>query len=250
MTSGVRKRGSNSSVKRPSSWQRWHARLPDACSRRHAFENARASSAPLRQPARAFGHEQQQGQQDGRRRHLGAQHPPPSGRRVPGGVAEALDPGVGEQREEDARDDAELEERAEAPAPFRRCELRDVDRADHRRGADAQAADEAGGEELDERARQRREQPRGRVEDRAEEQHLPPPEPVAEESRGHGARDAPEDRARPGESLLRGPQREVRPEVLVGAVDDRRVVPEQEAAGGRNEGDEGERAGGCHKPGR
>ena len=74
------------------------------------------ASSLLRQPARALGHGEQQPQEHDGRDGLEAEHPPPAVRRVPGLVAQPLDHLVDEQRQEDAADDPELEERTQ-PSP-------------------------------------------------------------------------------------------------------------------------------------
>ena len=60
-------------------------------------------------------------------------------RRMPHGADQVIRK-VGEQN---ARDDVELKEADQAAAPFRRRDFRDVHGAEHRRAADAQAADKA-----------------------------------------------------------------------------------------------------------
>jgi hypothetical protein len=71
------------------------------------------------------------------------------------------------------------------------------------------------------------------------------PEAVAKESRAHGAGDATQNRAGASETFLGRRQAEVGFKVLIGAIDDRRVVAEQESADGcddRDKQDKPERA--------
>ena len=133
-----------------------------------------------------------------------AQHPPPAEGRVPSVVAAALDHLVDEQREENADDDSQLKERPQAAAPFLRRQLGDVDRADHRRGPDAQPADEPRDEERIEVRREGGEEKDGRqaVQDGAEEQHPLAAEAIAEHAREHGPRNTAQDGAGADEALL------------------------------------------------
>ena len=55
-----------------------------------------AAASLLDEPARAFGHQQQQDQPGQRRKGLGAEHPPPAGLHVPGFIAQAGDEVVDE----------------------------------------------------------------------------------------------------------------------------------------------------------
>ena len=194
---------------------------------------ARASSSLsfLDEEARRLGDEEE-GEEEREGGHGGrGEHPPPARRAAVGQRP------VHEVREQDAGDDGHLVERDEAAADRLRRDLGDVEGGEDRGDADREAADEAGGHELGERARHR-----GADGRRGEQQRRGDQDPLAAEAVGEPARErraggaAEEERARRD---LRAVRREL--QVLAqeeeGAVDDRGVEAEEQS---RDRGDRGD----------
>ena len=184
------------------------------------------------EPARRAGDAEQHVEEQERRKDGDAELPPPLE------IAEVAsgDEEVGKVGDQDADDDVDLEEADHAAAPLGGGELCDVDGAEHGGAADADAADEAEGEQgipiPGEGAADRRDE----VEDGHDAERFAAADPLAEHAGEHGAEDGADQAKEDGEA--EGVGREVKDlgELLGGSGDDSGVEAEQEAAKGPDDG--------------
>ena len=178
------------------------------------------------QPARAawdaIEHdEEEDGGEDG-----DAELPPPLGRaKVPGGDDE-----VRQIRKQDADDDVDLEGADHAAAPLGGGELCDVDRAEDRGAADADAADEAGDHEDVPVPGEGAADGGDEIEDGHDAQGLAAADLLAESAGGHSTEDGAEEADGDGEAERGRREAEDGGELLRGAGDDGGVKAEEQTA--------------------
>src|SRR5215469_10875933 len=158
--------------------------------------------ALFNEPARTFRNWNEQGQKNKCRHDFSREHPAPARRSIPGRVALLLDPLVDEEGQKNTGDNAQLKKRTQPAPPFRGRNFRDVNRADHGRNADGNPAEEARRNELRKGLRNRRKDRGKRVQERAEKQHAPSPEFVAEKTGKKSTRNT---------SVNRGSRRQTNP---------------------------------------
>jgi len=184
------------------------------------------SPFPHRNPPRALDQERAEQRERQCRQRLRAEHPAPCRVAQP---RRSYRP-VHDLRYDHSDDDVELEERAKSAPAVGRRDLRDVDRRGNGRNADADAADEAGRHQGMRPARKGAPHRRKEIEYADAEQRRLAAEPVAYPAAGHRADDgAPEGHAH-HPSVHHGRERPYGLYLLLAAVYDSRVVPEQEPA--------------------
>ena len=146
---------------------------------------------------------------------------------------------VGQQGGEDTDGDRELLQRPQPPAHGGGRDLRDVGGGDHGGDADPHTRHEAPERQVPRAPRDRRQDGRDEEQDRTEDHHVRPAPPVGELATRPGAERAAQEGDRHHEPGDGGVQLELPLDRVDGAVDDRRVEPEQEATDGGRDGQPG-----------
>src|ERR1039458_8363684 len=139
-----------------------------------------------KQPARAFRHGKKKEEIKCRRNGIHSQHPAPI---IFPDIEQKI---IGEKGRRNAEDDHELIERDQTPAPFRRCDFRDINRRDKNRSADRHSAENPGDDENSKMSCEREEKSRTDKKNSRGDQDFLSSKTVAEKSRhGSTSQDAP-----------------------------------------------------------
>ena len=164
------------------------------------------------------------------------EHPAPGVHAEPqwlvGSACGLLQDPVDRERQEDARDDRELLQGTQPASDPGRGGLGDVGRCDHRRDADADAADDAEEHDHPDVRRQCRTEGADEEQHRGDLHHRDASDAVGDPSGRHGTRGGTEQGGRDGEPQLVVVDAEVFLDGIDRAVDDGAVVAEQQAAEG------------------
>ena len=202
--------------------------LPIACTRQ--------------QPARTFGNREAADGIDHRRECRHAKHPAP---RV---LASAGQQRIRQERDQNTKDDVELEHAREQPATIGRRDLGDVHRRRDRRGADAKATDRACENERVHVTRERRPDGTDEIEYADEAQRRLASPFVGGPAAEHGADDGAIERRGHRDAMHAGTESPERLDLLLRTGDHHGVEAEQESGKRRRDGPEKDaRVHGCNE---